>query len=66
MGKGSGLPCQPGGNASPGGGTSTYVALPGKGGEPEHDYVSCRAGQPFTGLPRAQPHKALALDGVIW
>ena len=27
---------------------------------------SCRAGRPFTGLPRAQPHKALALDGVIW
>ena len=27
---------------------------------------SCRAGRPFTGPPRAQPHKALALDSVIW
>ena len=27
---------------------------------------SCRAGRPFAGPPRAQPHKALALDSVIW
>ena len=26
----------------------------------------CRAGWPFAGPPRAQPHKALALDSVIW
>ena len=27
---------------------------------------SCRAGRPLAGPPRAQPHKALALDSVIW
>ena len=65
MGKGSGLPCQPGGNASPGGGPPHRAAPQARGGAGAR-VRSCRAGRPFAGPPRAQPHKALALDSVIW
>ena len=39
---------------------------PRQGGGAGARVRSCRAGRPFAGPPRAQPHKALALDSVIW
>ena len=53
-------------NTPPAGSRHLGRPAPGKGGSPEHERASCRAGWPFAGPPRAQPHKALALDSVIW
>ena len=53
-------------NTPPAGSRHLGRPAPGKGGSPEQERASCRAGWPFAGPPRAQPHKALALDSVIW
>jgi len=58
-------PLPTGGGMPPAGGRC-IGRHPRQGGGAGARVRSCRAGRPFAGPPRAQPHKALALDSVIW
>ena len=55
MGKGSGLPCQPGGNASPGGGPPHRAAPQARGGCRSTDCDRVGQGGPSRGRPGRNP-----------